>query len=102
MRGRFVFAAVAASVALATMVAAPAQADATDAVFISVLDDQGFTYPSEAQAITAGRNVCDYLLDGNTLLDATSEVAKASDLSIEDAGFFVGAAAASYCPSEAP
>jgi hypothetical protein len=30
------------------------------------------------------------------------DVAEASGMSIEDSGFFVGAATASYCPSESP
>lgn len=102
MRGKFAVSVAAMGLALATTMAAPAQADDTDDIFISVLDEEGITYTSKVDAVRAAYSVCEFLLDGNTLVDATSEVSDSTDLSIEDAGFFVGAASASYCPSEAP
>jgi hypothetical protein len=41
MRGKFVLSAVLAGVALATAMAAPANADNTVSIFVSVLDEQG-------------------------------------------------------------
>jgi hypothetical protein len=102
MRGKFVLSLVGAGVAVATTLASPAHADATDDVFLGVLDDEGITYPSATEAITAAVAVCDFLGEGNSLLGATTEVADATGLSVEDSGFFVGAATASYCPSESP
>lgn len=102
MRGKLVFSLVGAGVAVATCLASPAHADGTDDVFIGVLDDEGIGYPSASEAIRVAGLVCEFLGEGNSLLDATSEVAEASGMSIEDSGFFVGAATASYCPSESP
>ncbi|WP_237572411.1 DUF732 domain-containing protein [Mycolicibacterium lacusdiani] len=102
MRRIFVSSIAAAGVALATMLAAPANADEADDVFLSVLDDEGIVYPSPVDAVKAGLAVCDMLLAGNSLMDATEEVAAETTLSLEDSGFFVGAAAATYCPSESP
>lgn len=102
MRGKFVLSLVGAGVAVATTLAAPAYADSTDDVFISVLDDEGISYTSPRDAIKVAHAVCEFLLDGNSLLDATKEVSDASGLGVEDSGFFVGAATASYCPSESP
>jgi uncharacterized protein DUF732 len=87
---------------VATTLASPAHADGTDDIFIGVLDDERISYPSPAEAIKVAVAVCDFLGEGNSLLDATGEVADASGLSVEDSGFFVGAATASYCPSESP
>jgi hypothetical protein len=102
MRGKFVLALVGAGVAMATTLAAPAHADDTDDIFIGVLDDEGINYSTPGEAIEVAVSVCDFLLEGNSLLDATGEIADATGLSIEDSGFFVGAATASYCPSESP
>lgn len=102
MRGKFVLSLVGAGVALATTLAVPAHADDADAVFISVLDDEGISYSTPRDAIKVARAVCEFLYEGATLLDATQEVSDASGLGVEDSGFFVGAATASYCPSESP
>lgn len=102
MRGKFVGAALAAGAALATVLAAPAQADPMDDIFISVLDEEGIPYTSPGDAITVAGAVCDYLADGNSLEDATFEVMNESGLGITQSGFFVGAASAAYCSEYAP
>ncbi|BBY29524.1 DUF732 domain-containing protein [Mycolicibacterium sediminis] len=102
MRGKFVVSVAAVGFALATTFAPPALADENDEIFLSVLDDEGITYPSAVDAVKVGMAVCDYLQEGNSLLDATQEVSNETSLNIEDSGFFVGAAAATYCPSESP
>ncbi|WP_029112712.1 DUF732 domain-containing protein [Mycobacterium sp. URHB0044] len=102
MRGSLVFSLVGAGVAMATCLASPTHADGTDDVFIGVLDDEGIAYPSAKEAIKVAGQVCDLLGQGNSLLDATRQVANVSGMSVEDSGFFVGAATASYCPSESP
>ena len=102
MRGKFVFSAVAAGIAVATAMAAPAYADATDDIFIGVLDEEGIAYPSESEAIIVAHQVCGFVQDGNTLEDAIVEVMNESGMGVEESGFFVGAATASYCPDQAP
>jgi hypothetical protein len=102
MRGKIVFAAVAAGIALATSMAAPAYADDNDSIFISVLDDEGIPYTKASDAILVAKGVCVFLKDGNSLTDATVQVMKESGLGAEQSGFFVGAATAAYCPSESP
>jgi hypothetical protein len=102
MRGVFVSFLAAAGVALTTALATPAHADEADDIFLSVLDDEGIVYSSPVDAVKAGLAVCDMLLAGNSLMDATEEVATETTLSLDDSGFFVGAAAATYCPSESP
>jgi Protein of unknown function (DUF732) len=102
MRWKFVFSAVVAGAALATGLAAPAYADETDDIFISVLDEEGIPYTSAEDAILVANGVCAYLSEGNTLEDATLEVMNESGLGVEQSGFFVGAATAAYCPDESP
>jgi len=102
MRAKFVFSAIVAGAALATAVATPAYAQETDSIFISVLDEEGITYPSATEAITLAKGVCVHLSEGNSLEDTAVQVSKESGLDLEPAGFFVGAATAAYCPAHAP
>jgi len=102
MRGKFVFSAVAAGIALATGMAAPAYADETDSIFISVLDEEGIPYTKASDAILVAKGVCVVMSEGSSLEDATLQVMQESGLGAEQSGFFVGAATASYCPSLAP
>jgi hypothetical protein len=55
MRGRFVLSAVLAGVALATATAAPANADNTDSIFVSVLDEQGIPYTQASDTILVAK-----------------------------------------------
>lgn len=102
MRAKFIFSAVTAGAALATVLAAPAYADETDDIFISVLDQEGIPYTSASDAILVANGVCVYMSEGNSLEDATVEVMNESGLGVEQSGFFVGAATATYCPEYAP
>jgi Protein of unknown function (DUF732) len=103
MRAKFLISAVVAGAALATGLAAPANAEGeTDAIFISVLDEEGIPYTSASDAIAVANGVCTYLSEGNTLEDATLEVMNESGLGVEQSGFFVGAATAAYCPDQSP
>lgn len=102
MRGNFVFAAVTAGIALATGMAAPAYADSTDSIFISVLDEEGIPYTKASDAILVAKGVCVVLSEGKTLQDVTLQVMKESGLGAEQSGFFVGAATAAYCPELSP
>jgi uncharacterized protein DUF732 len=102
MRGKFLFSAVTAGIALATSMAAPAYADNTDSIFVSVLDEEGIPYSSASDAVLVARGVCVFLEEGNSLTDATVQVMKETGMAAEQSGFFVGAATAAYCPSESP
>lgn len=102
MRTKFALMAVSAGTALATVLAAPAYAQDIDDIFIGVLDDEGIPYTSPRDAIAVANAVCSYMADGNSLVDATYQVMDESGLNASDSGFFVGAAAAAYCPDYAP
>jgi hypothetical protein len=102
MRGKFAFSAVAAGIVLATGMAAPAYADETDSIFISVLDEEGVPYTKASDAILVAKGVCVYLTEGSSLEDVTLQVMEESGLGVEQSGFFVGAATAAYCPDENP
>jgi hypothetical protein len=102
MRGKFLFSAAAAGIVLATGMAAPAYADETDSIFISVLDEEGIPYTSASDAILVAKGVCVYLTEGSSFEDVLQQVMEESGLGVEQSGFFVGAATASYCPSESP
>jgi hypothetical protein len=102
MRGKFMFSVVVAGAALATGLAAPAYAEEADDIFVSVLDGEGISYPSAEDAVLVANGVCAYMSEGNSLEDAVGEVMKETGLELEQSGFFVGAAAASYCPELAP
>lgn len=87
---------VAASVlGTATAKASPAQDDA----FLSALDKQGIIYPSPDYAIRTAKEVCTLLDDGANGVDMSREVSKNSGIPVQNAGFFVGASIAAYCPS---
>lgn len=102
MRGKFIFSVVVAGAALATGLAAPASAEEADDIFVSVLDGEGIPYPSAEEAVKLANGVCVFMSEGNSLEDAVGEVMKETGLELEQSGFFVGAAAASYCPEHAP
>ena len=74
----------------------------TDAIFISVLDEEGVPYTSASDAISVANEVCVFLSEGNSLEDATVMVMNESGLGVEQSGFFVGAATAAYCPDQSP
>jgi len=82
--------------------AAPAYADETDSIFISVLDEEGIPYTKASDAILVAKGVCVYLTEGSSLEDVTLQVMDESGLGVDQSGFFVGAATAAYCPSESP
>ena len=67
-----------------------------------MLDGEGIPYPSAEEAVLVANGVCVYMSEGNSLEDAIGEVMKETGLELEQSGFFVGAAAASYCPEHAP
>lgn len=89
------FGAVLAGAMLGTGVA---KADAHDDAFIAALDEQGITASSATDLITNGHTVCEYRDHGYTEADTAAVVISETQLTAYDAGYFVGAAEAAYCP----
>lgn len=99
MRGKIVFSAFVAAAGLATTLAAPAFADQTDDVFISVIQDQGIPFSTPTDAIALAQAVCEYVGAGQQPEQVAVEISGPANWSVEQSGFFVGAATQSYCPS---
>ncbi len=82
----------------ALLCAAPAAADQTDNAFVAALQKRGIVFSSDSAAVAAARNVCAGLDKGQTPAGLTLSLAKTTVLSARDAGYFIGASVASYCP----
>jgi hypothetical protein len=88
----------AAGVAAILGMAAPANADPGDAVFLSSLDQIGIQYPNPNEAVASGKAVCEYLAGGHTQNQTARGVKNANpDLSLTKASQFVAIARLSYC-----
>ncbi|KUI34125.1 hypothetical protein AU197_05870 [Mycobacterium sp. IS-1590] len=98
MRGTILFSAV-VGVAMALGTAAPALADDTDDIFVAVLEDEGIPFSSPKNAIDLAHAVCDYVAAGQKPEQVAVEISGPAHWSVEQSGFFVGAATQSYCPS---
>ncbi|ULE32080.1 DUF732 domain-containing protein [Mycobacterium sp. IDR2000157661] len=89
----------AAAVALAALgSAATAAATSVDDAFIDVISERGIAFTSADAAVEAGLVVCSLVDDGATPVEAAEIVDEESGLSAPNAGFFVGASIASFCP----
>jgi uncharacterized protein YbjT (DUF2867 family) len=99
MRGKILFSAVVAAAGLATALAAPAFADETDDIFINAIETEGIPYSSADNAITLADAVCDYVAAGQAPEQVAVEIMGPAGWTVEQSGFFVGAATGSYCPS---
>ncbi len=84
--------------AAAVLFAPTASADPDDQAFLDALGSKGITYPTQQYAIDTGHQVCDLVSGGQAPTDVAAEISSNSGLSIEDTGFFVGAAIGAYCP----
>ena len=98
MRGKFVLSAVAAGVAMA----APANADNTDSIFVSVLDEEGIFYTTASDAILVAKGVCVFLNEGNSLTDATLQVKKGKRSKCRAERFLCRCCDCRVCPSQSP
>ena len=63
-----------------------------------MLDNQGISYTTQADAVEAGYAVCVARDSGVSEIDTAMIVMNNSNLTAYDAGFFVGAAEVSLCP----
>lgn len=87
-----------AVVALTT--AAPAMAD-SDEQFLATLEAGGFSWADDAAAqtlINVARGICADLGNGVSAADVITEGVNATGWTPTQTGFFLGAAAAEYCP----
>lgn len=98
MRGTITFSAVVGAV-MALGTAAPALADDTDDIFVSVLEGEGIPFSTPKDAISLAHAVCDYVHAGQKPEQVAVEISEPANWTLEQSGFFVGAATQSYCPS---
>jgi Protein of unknown function (DUF732) len=99
MRGKIIFSAFVAAAGLATALASPAVADENQDILISVIDDEGIPYSSPENVVVLAGAVCDYVAAGQAPEQVAIEIAEPANWSIEQSGFFVGAATQVYCPA---
>lgn len=84
--------------AAALGVAAPAAADDTDDAFIANLSKRGITMPDNDNAIVTAHMLCSSLDTNPNAPVLAFVLARDTDLSPRQAGYFVGLSVATYCP----
>jgi Protein of unknown function (DUF732) len=90
-----------AVVPCAIMLAAPAQADDTDAIFMQVISNDGISVP---QPVTQAQAICGVLdTTSETFVDVVNGMVgynaqQGTSITQSDAAFFSGAAIQAYCP----
>ena len=80
------------------LVAVPAAADQTDDAFVAALEKRGIVFPSDDAAVAMARTVCAKLDEGQKPAGLALALAKTTVPSARDAGYFIGASVAFYCP----
>ncbi|KUH80398.1 MULTISPECIES: DUF732 domain-containing protein [unclassified Mycobacterium] len=84
--------------AVATTVAAPAQAEPIDDSFLAALSDAGVAFDNPTDTVALGRSVCPMLVEpGKNVARVYSQVAD-NGVPPEIAAFFTGIAISMYCP----
>ncbi|WP_082686576.1 DUF732 domain-containing protein [Mycobacterium sp. IS-3022] len=84
--------------AVATTVAAPAQAEPIDDSFLAALSDAGLAFDNPTDTVALGRSVCPMLVEpGKNVARVYSQVAD-NGVPPEIAAFFTGIAISMYCP----
>jgi len=86
--------------ATALLTAAPASADQTDDAFVAALEDYGIDINDRDTAIAHGHAVCAGLDKGQDSSFLAMKLMNDTKLNVSprQAGFFVGASVAAYCP----
>lgn len=92
----------AAFAAFALISAPPASADPNDGMFLITLENGGVPYGDPTETITWAHTVCDFMDQGKSMNRTTLAFQQAMGWSVDDAGYFVGAAANLYCPWNVP
>ena len=83
----------------AMIVAAPVAADATDDAFIAALQRHAIPVANSEKAVATAHTVCSDISTGHTERSLVLPLARAAQLSAHEAGYFIGAAIAAYCPA---
>lgn len=82
------------------VIAAPAEADPIDSVFVDALSRAGVTAADPAQAVALGQSVCPMLAEpGQTAADVAAKVADTGGMSLGPATMFTGVAISTFCPA---
>lgn len=87
--------------AAALLSAAPASADPTDDAFVAALENYGIDVNDPDTAIAHGRAICAGLDKGQDTSFLALKLMKDTALNLSSsrqAGFFIGASVAAYCP----
>jgi hypothetical protein len=82
----------------AVLSAPPAEADQTGDAFIATLEKHGLVVADAPAFIAMGRAACSRLDKGQKPAAAALSVAKDTDLSPHEAGYFIASSINSYCP----
>jgi hypothetical protein len=95
---------VLATLAAATALAAPANADPNpDPGFLAMLDNASITYRSGPEAVAAAHQVCDWINGGQARSDVIKTVASGNPgFSMSDAAQFTTLSERAYCPNPPP
>ncbi|VAZ90605.1 DUF732 domain-containing protein [Mycobacterium pseudokansasii] len=84
--------------AAALIFATPAAADQTDDEFFGALKKHGIVFANRNAAIAMAHSMCAGLDKGQKPTLLVLSLMKNTDLSAHEAGYFLGASVASYCP----
>jgi|ERR1700741_2969086 Protein of unknown function (DUF732) len=84
--------------AAALLSAAPASADPTDHAFVAALAKEGIDFPDDNTAIAMAHTVCAAFDKSNKSSLMVMKLMKATDLSLRQSSYFVGASISAYCP----
>lgn len=76
----------------------PASADQTDDAFLAALQKHGIGFTNHNAAIATAHDLCTGLDNGLTPTVLTLFLTKNTNLSVHEAGYFLGDSIASYCP----
>lgn len=74
-----------------------------DAIFLTTIRSEypatfGPSFGTDQQEVDLAHTLCEYFDVGKTLMDAANMFMTNSDLSVQEAGYFMGAAVQVYCP----
>jgi hypothetical protein len=84
--------------AAALLFAAPASADKSDDAFVAALAKGGIVTTDRSTAIAMGHTACAGFDRGETSTFLAMKLMNDNDLSLKQAGYFLGVSVSAYCP----
>ena len=84
---------------LATVTAAPALADETDDALVMLIQQEGIPFASPQSLVELAYATCEEVAAGKTREALAVEIAGPAKWTVEQSGFYVGAATELYCPA---